>query len=46
MLKASPKNKTSKLKLEKHTRSAKGGGSIFSKLSKGKQEEDYSKYIK
>ena len=49
MLKASPKNKTSKLKLdriEKHTRSVKGGGSIFSKPSKGKQEDDYSKYIK
>lgn len=49
MLKASPKNKTSKLKLdkiEKHTASIKGGGYIFSKPSKGKQEEDYSKYIK
>ena len=49
MLKASPKNKTSKLKLdkiEKHTSSVKGGGYIFSKPSKGKQEEDYSKYIK
>lgn len=49
MLKASPKNKTSKLKLdriEKHTSSIKGPGYIFSKPSKGKQEEDYSKYIK
>lgn len=49
MLKASPKNKTSKLKLdkiEKHTRSIPGGGYIFSKPSNGKQEEDYSKYIK
>lgn len=49
MLKTSPKNKTSKLKLdkiEKHTSSIKGGGYIFSKPSKGKQEEDYSKYIK
>lgn len=52
MLKASQKNKTSKLKLdkiEKHTRSIPGGGYIFSKPSKpskGKQEEDYSKYIK
>ena len=49
MLKASPKNKTSKLKLdkiEKHTKSISGDGYIFSKPSKGKQEEDYSKYIK
>lgn len=49
MLKASPKDKTSKLKLdkiEKHTSSIKGPGYIFSKPSKGKQEEDYSKYIK
>lgn len=53
MLKASPKNKTSKLKLdkiEKQTRSIPGGGYIFGKSSKGKkeakQEEDYSKYIK
>lgn len=49
MLKASTKNKTSKLKLdkiEKHTRSIPGPGYIFSKPSKGKQEEDYSKYIK
>ena len=49
MLKASQKNKTSKLKLdkiEKHTRSIPGGGYIFSKPSKGKQEEVYSKYIK
>lgn len=49
MLKTSPKEKTSKLKLdkiEKHTSSIKGGGYIFSKPSKGKQEEDYSKYIK
>lgn len=49
MLKASQKDKTSKLKLdkiEKHTSSIKGPGYIFSKPSKGKQEEDYSKYIK
>lgn len=49
MLNASQKNKTSKLKLdkiEKHTRSIPGPGYIFSKPSKGKQEEDYSKYIK
>lgn len=49
MLKASPKNKTSKLKLdkiEKNTRSIPGPGYIFSKPSKGKQEEDYNKYIK
>lgn len=49
MLKASPNEKTSKLKLdkiEKHTSSVKGPGYIFSKPSKGKQEEDYSKYIK
>lgn len=49
MLKTSPKNKTSKLKLdkiEKHTSSIKGPGYIFGKPSKGKQEEDYSKYIK
>lgn len=40
---------TSKLKLDKiesQTRSVKGGGYVFGKLSKGKQEEDYSKYIK
>lgn len=44
-----PQKLTSKLKLdkiEKHTSSIKGGGYIFSKPSKGKQEEDYSKYIK
>ena len=44
-----PKELTSKLKLdkiEKQTRSIKGGGYIFSKPSKGKQEEDYNKYIK
>lgn len=44
-----PKKLTSKLrldKIEKQTRSIKGGGYIFSKPSKGKQEEDYSKYIK
>lgn len=44
-----PQKLTSKLKLdriEKHTRSIKGGGYIFGKPSKGKQEEDYSKYIK
>lgn len=49
MLKASPKYKTSKLKLdkiEKHTSSIKGGGYIFNKPSKSKQEEDYNKYIK
>lgn len=49
MLKTSPKEKTSKLKLdkiEKHTSSIKGPGYIFSKPSKCKQEEDYSKYIK
>lgn len=43
------KELTSKLKLDKidkHTPSIKGGGYIFSKPSKGKQEEDYSKYIK
>lgn len=40
---------TSKLKLdkiEKQTQPINGGGYIFSKPSKGKQEEDYSKYIK
>ena len=44
-----PKKLTSKLdldKIEKHTRSIKGGCYVFSKPSKGKQEEDYSKYIK
>ena len=44
-----PKELTSKLqldKIEKHTRSIKGGGYVFSKPGKGKQEEDYSKYIK
>lgn len=44
-----PKKPTSKLELdriEKHTHSIKGGGYVFSKPSKGKQEEDYSKYIK
>lgn len=44
-----PKKLTSKLeldKIEKHTRSIKGGGYVFSKPSKNKQEEDYSKYIK
>lgn len=44
-----PRELTSKLqldKIEKRTRSIKGGGYIFSKPSKGKQEEDYSKYIK
>ena len=44
-----PEELTSKLKLdkiEKHTSSIKGGGYIFNKPSKGKQEEDYSKYIK
>ena len=44
-----PQKLTSKLKLdriEKHTRSIKGGGSVFNKPSNGKQEEDYSKYIK
>lgn len=46
---AKPSELTSKLKLdkiEKQTRSIKGGGYVFSKPSKGKQEEDYSKYIK
>ena len=44
-----PQKLTSKLKLdkiEKQTQSIKGGGYIFSKPSKVKQEEDYSKYIK
>lgn len=44
-----PKELTSKLKLdkiEKQTKSIKGGGYVFSKHSKNKQEEDYSKYIK
>lgn len=44
-----PQKLTSKLKLdriEKHTRSIKGSGYVFGKPSKGKQEEDYSKYIK
>ena len=44
-----PQKLTSKLKLdkiEKHTRSISGGGYIFSKPSKDKKEEDYSKYIK
>ena len=47
-----PQKLTSKLKLdkiEKQTRSIKGGGYIFGKSdksSKNKQEEDYSKYIK
>lgn len=44
-----PKKLTSKLeldKIEKHTRSIPGGGYIFNKPVKGKQEEDYSKYIK
>lgn len=44
-----PQKLTSKLKLdkiEKQTQSIKGGGYIFSKPSKSKQEEDYSKYIK
>lgn len=44
-----PQKLTSKLKLdkiEKHTRSIDGGGYIFNKPSKNKQEEDYSKYIK
>ena len=47
------KKLTSKLKLdkiEKQTQPIKGGGCIFGKSSKGKQEskqeEDYSKYIK
>lgn len=46
------KKLTSKLrldKIEKQTRSVKGGGCIFGKSdkpSKRKQEEDYSKYIK
>lgn len=44
-----PNDLTSKLKLdkiEKQTRSIKGGGYIFGKPGKGKKEEDYSKYIK
>ena len=48
-----PKKLASKLmldKIEKQTRSAKGGGYVFGKPSKGKPEakpeEDYSKYIK
>lgn len=47
-----PQKLTSKLrldKIEKQTRSIKGGGYIFGKSDKpgkGKQEEDYSKYIK
>lgn len=44
-----PQKLTSKLKLdkiEKQTRPIKGGGYVFGKPSKGKQEEDYSKYIK
>ena len=44
-----PQELTSKLeldKIEKHTRSIKGGGYVFSKPSKSKQEQDYSKYIK
>ena len=44
-----PQKLTSKLKLdkiEKQTRSIKGGGYIFTKPGKGKQEEDYSRYIK
>lgn len=45
-----PKELTSKLeldKIEKKTKSIKGGGYIFKKSKKDKQEEeDYSKYIK
>lgn len=44
-----PKELTSKLeldKIEKQTQPINGGGYIFSKPSKNKQEEDYSKYIK
>ena len=45
-----PKKLTSKLeldKIEKHTSSIPGGGYIFQKSKKNKQEEeDYSKYIK
>lgn len=45
-----PQKLTSKLeldKIEKHTRSIPGGGYVFKKSKKDRQEEeDYSKYIK
>ena len=45
-----PQKLTSKLKLdkiEKHTSSIPGGGYVFKKSKKDRQEEeDYSKYIK